>query len=43
MSPFSGVDDLDFDPNLNGEELLARGTARQFVEAWNSISGEPSS
>lgn len=43
MSPFSGVDNLDFDSILNDEELLAQGTARQFVEAGNSISGEPSS
>lgn len=43
MSPFSGVDDLDFDSKLNDEELLVRGTPRQFAEAGNSISGEPSS
>jgi glutaryl-CoA dehydrogenase len=32
MSAFSGVDYLDFDSVLNDEELLARGTARQFVD-----------
>src|SRR5271169_159093 len=32
MSVFSGVDYLDFDSVLNDEELLARGTARQFVD-----------
>jgi len=32
MSPFPGVDYLDFDSVLNDEELLARGTARQFVD-----------
>ena len=32
MSAFPGVDYLDFDSVLNDEELLARGTARQFVD-----------
>ena len=32
MPPFSGVDFLDFDSLLNDEELLARRTARQFVD-----------
>jgi glutaryl-CoA dehydrogenase len=32
MFAFSGVDFLDFDSVLNDEELLARGTARQFVD-----------
>jgi glutaryl-CoA dehydrogenase len=32
MPPFAGVDYLDFDSMLNDEELLARGTARQFVD-----------
>jgi len=32
MPAFSGVDYLDFDSVLNDEELLARGTARQFVD-----------
>jgi glutaryl-CoA dehydrogenase len=32
MPPFPGVDYLDFDSMLNDEELLARGTARQFVD-----------
>ncbi len=32
MSGFSGVDYLDFDSVLNDEELLARRTARQFVD-----------
>src|SRR5712675_3028310 len=32
MPAFSGVDFLDFDSLLNDEELLARKTARQFVD-----------
>ena len=32
MPAFSGVDYLDFDSLLNDEELLARKTARQFVD-----------
>ena len=32
MPAFPGVDFLDFDSLLNDEELLARGTARQFVD-----------
>ena len=32
MPAFSGVDFLDFDSLLNDEELLARKTARRFVE-----------
>ena len=32
MPAFSGVDFLEFDSLLNDEELLARKTARQFVE-----------
>jgi len=32
MSAFPGVDYLDFDSLLNDEELLARRTARQFVD-----------
>ncbi len=32
MAAFSGVDFLDFDSLLNDEELLARRTARQFVD-----------
>ena len=32
MPAFAGVDYLDFDSLLNDEELLARRTARQFVE-----------
>ncbi len=32
MLAFPGVDYLDFDSMLNDEELLARGTARQFVD-----------
>ena len=32
MSAFSGVDFLEFDSLLNDEELLARRTARQFVD-----------
>lgn len=32
MPAFSGVDYLDFDSMLNDEELLARQTARQFVD-----------
>jgi glutaryl-CoA dehydrogenase len=32
MLAFSGVDYLDFDSTLNDDELLARGTARQFVD-----------
>ena len=32
MSAFPGVDFLDFDSLLNDEELLARRTARQFVD-----------
>jgi glutaryl-CoA dehydrogenase len=32
MSAFPGVDFLDFDSLLNDEELLARKTARQFVD-----------
>src|SRR6202795_1167045 len=32
MPAFPGVDFLDFDSLLNDEELLARKTARQFVE-----------
>ena len=32
MSPFPGVDFLDFDSLLNDEERLARQTARQFVD-----------
>ncbi len=34
MPAFSGVDYLDFDSLLNDEELLARATARQFVEEF---------
>src|SRR5579863_9038715 len=33
MPAFPGVDFLDFDSLLNDEELLARKTARQFVDA----------
>ena len=32
MAAFSGVDYLDFDSLLNDEELLARNTARKFVD-----------
>ncbi len=32
MPAFPGVDFLDFDSLLNDEELLARKTARQFVD-----------
>jgi glutaryl-CoA dehydrogenase len=32
MPAFPGVDYLDFDSVLNDEELLARQTARQFVD-----------
>jgi len=32
MAAFAGVDFLEFDSLLNDEELLARKTARQFVE-----------
>ena len=32
MPAFAGVDYLDFDSLLNDEELLARKTARQFVD-----------
>ena len=32
MPAFPGVDYLDFDSLLNDEELLARKTARQFVD-----------
>ncbi len=32
MPAFPGVDFLDFDSLLNDEELLARRTARQFVD-----------
>jgi glutaryl-CoA dehydrogenase len=32
MAAFSGVDYLDLDASLNDEELLARRTARQFVD-----------
>lgn len=32
MPAFGGVDYLDFDSMLNDEELLARGTARKFVD-----------
>jgi glutaryl-CoA dehydrogenase len=32
MAAFTGVDFLDFDSLLNDEELLARKTARQFVD-----------
>ena len=32
MPAFAGVDFLDFDSLLNDEELLARKTARQFVD-----------
>jgi glutaryl-CoA dehydrogenase len=32
MPPFPGVDFLDFDSLLNDEELMARKTARQFVD-----------
>src|ERR1700678_2922067 len=32
MPAFTGVDYLDFDSLLNDEELLARKTARQFVD-----------
>ena len=32
MPAFLGVDFLDFDSLLNDEELLARRTARQFVD-----------
>jgi glutaryl-CoA dehydrogenase len=34
MPAFSGVDYLDFDSLLNDEELLARGTSRQFVDEF---------
>ena len=32
MSPFPGVDFLDFDSLLTADEKLARQTARQFVD-----------
>src|ERR1700690_3364768 len=32
MSSFPGVDFIDFDSQLSEEELLVRGTARQFVD-----------
>jgi len=32
MPGFSGVDFLEIDSLLNDEELLARATARQFVD-----------
>ena len=32
MPAFAGVDYLDFDSLLNDEDLLARKTARQFVD-----------
>ena len=32
MPAFGGVDYLEFDSLLNDEELLARKTARQFVD-----------
>ena len=32
MPAFAGVDFLDFDSVLNDEEMLARGTAREFVD-----------
>lgn len=32
MAPFPGVDFLDLDSSFNDEELLARRTARQFVD-----------
>jgi glutaryl-CoA dehydrogenase len=34
MPAFPGVDYLDFDSLLSDEDLLARGTARQFVEEF---------
>ena len=38
MPAFPGVDFLDFDSLLNDEELLARKTARQFVDGGETLA-----